>query len=185
MQLVCMAAFLAGCAGPRRTPVEVDPATLSDDAFLHYLADVPVVTVDEAYRAMLILADGEDTTKSFEEREAKLIERGVARRAWGLKRENVIDHGSVAAMVAKVLRLKGGVNRLIFGSMGLGDRRYATRELIYRDMLPEGPDYTAMRGGVMVALVSKADTYMQEHGIYESEKIELGEEEEARRLGGE
>ena len=43
---------------PRKTEPSVNAATLSDDAFQAYLATLDVVTVDETFRAMLILADG-------------------------------------------------------------------------------------------------------------------------------
>lgn len=171
--------LLAGCANPRHTPPAVDPATLSDDAFTHYLAGAPVVTVDEAYRAMLILADGEDKSKTFAEREQELVSRGIASAAWKLQPDNVIDQGAVAAMVCRVLHLKGGINLIIFGSFGLGDRRYANRELIFREMLPSAPDYMPVRGGTLLALTTKADAYMTEHGLFQAPAIKLGTEHEA------
>ncbi|MCK6484732.1 MAG: hypothetical protein HUU22_15365 [Phycisphaerae bacterium] len=178
-------AFVAGCAAPRKTAPPVDPATLSDDGFLHYLAEVPLVTTDEAYRAMLILADGEDTCKSFEERRDKLVQRQIVNPAWDLQPDHVIDRGSVAAMVCKICRLRGGLNRVLFASWGLGDRRYANRELVYRDLLDPGTDYVPIKGGQLVALMTKADALMEERGIYETVPVELGGEADAVRIGAE
>src|SRR5262249_10543908 len=135
-------ATVAACTAPRQSQPAVDAKTLPDDAFQSYLATVSLVTVDEAYRAMLILMDGEDTRKTFEERQTKLEERGVARRAWNLHPENVIDIGSVSFMVCKICKIRGGVDMNTIALLGIGDRRYATRELIYRDMVEDVVDYS-------------------------------------------
>lgn len=167
-----------GCLGPRQTRPDADPAALADGEFIHYLATVPIVTADEAYRAMLILADGQDTTKSFDERRAALQERGIARAEWNHVAGNVIDRGAVAAMVCKICKLPGGVNLIVFGGAGLGDRRYATRELIYREMMSNGPDYSPITGGELVAVVTRADDLMATRGLYEGQKLEMPTEEE-------
>jgi hypothetical protein len=173
-------ALAAGCSmAPRQMKPEVDPATLSDGSFFYYLAELPVVTVDETYRAMLILADGEDSSRTFDERRDKLVQRGIVNPAWDMPGDYVIDRGSVAAMICKVCRIKGGVNMMLFGAAGLGDRRYAARELAYLEMLSEGPDYAPIRGGELIGVITKADAYMAEHKIYEADQLELGTEEEA------
>ena len=171
-----MVASLSACAAPRKTEPKVDAKTLSDDGFQVYLADVDLVTVDEGYRAMLILADGEDTCKTFEERKQKLEERGIARPAWNLKETNVIDSGSVAFMVCRICKINGGLNSFLFGSWGLGDRRYALRELVYRDMMDQNVAYQYMTGPALFALIRKADTIMEQKGLYESQKIDLSDE---------
>lgn len=175
--------LFCGCAAPRAVNPEIDAATLSDEGFEHYLAQVDVVTVDEAYRAMLILADGEDGRQSFEERKSALESRGIAKPEWRLEPENVIDTGSVAFMVCKICEIRGGVNMHLLASWGLGDRRYATRELIYRQMLDESVDYQFMRGSDMITLIRKADNLMMEKGLYESQKIDLTDERDRDEKG--
>ena len=167
---------LSGCAAPRAVQPEVDPATLSDDGFEAYIAEVPDVTVDEAYRAMLILADGEDGRENFEQREAELQRRGIARAQWNLKPDDVIDTGSVAYMVCQICQIKGGVSARLFGSWGLGDRRYAVRELVYREMMEEGVDYQFMTGSGLYTLLHKADDLMEKKGLYESAGVDLTDE---------
>ncbi|HUN82640.1 MAG TPA: hypothetical protein VMV81_14140 [Phycisphaerae bacterium] len=167
---------LISCAAPRKSTPAVDPKTLSDDAFEAYLATINVVTVDEAYRAMMILMNGEDKSKSFEERKATLEERGVARSAWGLKPENVIDTGSVAYMICRICKISGGIDMVAFGSLGLGDRRYATRELIYRDMIDDMVDYQYMTGARLVGLLGKADAIMAAKKLYPSKGIDLSDQ---------
>ncbi len=175
--------FAAGCAstpaaneGVASSP-PVDPARLDDADFVHeYLVRRPTVTVDEAYRAMLILADGKDDAKTAEQRRAVLEQRQITRPAWKLDAEQPIDKGSVAYMVCRILRIEGGVNRVIFGSWGPGDRRYALRELVYRRMMADAPAYRYITGAELAALLREADQYMQKKGMYQAESVELGAE---------
>ncbi|MCB9854978.1 MAG: hypothetical protein H6818_04765 [Phycisphaerales bacterium] len=164
------------CVGPRPTQPRVDSSTLTDDGFQFYLNEVDLVTVDEAYRAMLILADGADTSENFAEREQKLVDRGVARSAWELQPDHVIDSGSVAFMVCRICDLKGGLNDRLIGWSGLGDRRYALRELIYRQMIDDSVDYQYMTGAAMFALMRKADALRAKKGLYESKGVDLTDE---------
>jgi hypothetical protein len=163
---------------------ERDPATLPDECFQAYLADVDLVTVDEAYRAMLILADGEDPGKTFDERREKLVARGIAKAEWDLQPENVIDSGSVAYMICQICRIQGGVNMNLFSRVGLGDRRYALRELIYREMIPEDVvNYQYLTGAAMIAMMAKADELMAKKGLYETQVIELSDETDRDAAG--
>lgn len=174
---------ISGCAQPRQGEPETDPSQLSDDGFQVYIARAPLITVDEAYRAMLILADGEDTSKTFDERREKLESRGIAKAAWRLQAENVIDAGSLAYMVCRICKISGGINATLFGSWGLGDRRYALRELIYRQMVDEMIDYQYVTGADLHGLMRKADGLMMEKGLYESENIDLTDERDRDEHG--
>ncbi len=159
-------------------------AQLSDEGFQAYLVEVELVTVDEAYRAILILSDGEDTAASFDERRQDLESRGIARSAWNLEPVNVIDTGSVAYMVCRVCEIAGGVNTHLFGRLGLGDRRYALRELLYREMIEDTVEYQYMTGAAFSSLLAKADALMEEKGLYETEVIDLSDETDRDEFGG-
>ncbi len=163
----------AGCGAPRGWQPDVDPNSLADVEFQAYLADAPVVTVAEGFRAMLILADGEDTCKTFEDRRAKLEERGIARPAWKLEPDHMLDKGTLAYMIRQICRIHGGINLNVFGSIGLGERRYALREMIYEDIMAESADFAVVRGGELVSAMSKADAWMQKNRLYEVEPLEL------------
>jgi len=168
-----LALALAGCVPPHRDPPSVDPNTLGDVEFQSYLATAPLVTVDEAYRAVLILADGEDTSKSFEERREKLESRGIARPSWHLSPEAIIDRGTLAWMICKICHIYGGVDLLVFGTLGVGDRRYAMRELIYEKIMDEGSAYWYVQGDELVAVLAKADEFMRKTKVYDSTINEL------------
>ncbi len=168
------ASVLAGCAAPAKPSGQINPAQLDDATFLAYLADQPLVSVDEAYRATLILADGEDTCTSHEQRREKLTQRGVLRPQWGLQPDQCIDKGSAAFMIAEVCGITGGLNRILLGSWGLGDRRYAYRELMDRGLITGGVDYQLITGGELTALLAKADEFMADRRMYPAASADLG-----------
>lgn len=176
LSTVTAGSLFIGCAAPRQWQPTVNPSELSDVGFQAYLSEAPMVTVDEAYRAMLILADGEDNSANFDERKQKLESRGIARSAWGLQPENVIDTGSVAFMVCRICQIHGGINMNLFGSWGLGDRRYALRELVYREVMDEAVHYEYVSGPAMAAILRRADTLMEQRGLYPSQGVNLSDE---------
>ena len=138
-----------------------------------HLADQPLVTVSDAYRAVLILADGTEANRSFAERQARLTERGIIRSAWNLEADDYIDRGSVAFMIAKVAGVTGGINRVMLGSWGLGDRRYALRELQYRGLIAGGTDYAYLSGGEMLGILHRADAHLAETGSHDTPPLAL------------
>jgi len=154
-----------GCATPKRTfqPAQ-DPNTLNEIEFVHYLAALPTVSMDEAYQAMLLLADGENSATDFDQRRSILVSRGVVRESWGLGLDDVLDKGTLAYMIVKTCKLSGGVNDALLGSWGLGDRRYALRTAIWHEMMPYGVPYHAVTGGELLAAITTAAEYLEPEG---------------------
>ena len=182
IRLFCGVAIFATCGSLGCTQtLRVEQADAGEkanvDAFLHdHLEKQSMVTVAEAYRAMLMLADGEDKYTDFDARRQALESRGIARAEWGLRREACIDRGSVAYMVCQVIKLRGGINFNLFGRLtGVGDRRYAVRELAYVEIMEPAAPYRYITGGELVDVVAKADRYMAEHGMYPQESADIKE----------
>lgn len=175
--LLLLLVGLGGCTATFRSEQADAGERVDVDTFLHeHLQRQSMVTVAEAYRAMVILADGDDSYTNFDDRASSLEQRGIARKSWSLTRDACIDRGAVAYMACRVMQLKGGVNRIVFGELGLGERRYAVRELVYRDMLRPAPDYQYLTGGELVDLMAKCDRYMAEHGVYPQAAVDIGDE---------
>jgi|GEM_PF-1313164 len=175
VMLVLAAAFgPVGCTHIQR-PDQADQADKIDvDELLHeQLQAEPMVTVAETCRVMLVLADGEDPYNNHEERTALLEQRGIIRPEWQLQREDCIDNGTVAYMVCKILKRRGGVNRELFGNLGIGDRRYAIRELVYMELMSPAPPYRYISGAELVDLVGKADRYMADHQMYVQKPVDI------------
>ena len=164
----------AGCSQIKRPEQADQSEKVEIDELLHeQLQNESMVTVAEAYRVMLVLADGEDRYKSFEERQAALEGRGLVRPEWGLQRDDCIDKGSVAYMVCKILNHRGGLDLALLGAAGIGDRRYALRELVDLQLTPSAPAYRYITGAELVDLAGKADRYMAAHGMYEKQTLDM------------
>lgn len=179
MVLACGAGMLslAGCSQIER-PEQAQAGEKADaGAFLHeHLPAQSMVTVAEAYRAMVMLAEGEDKYGSFAGREEYLLSRRIIRPDWKLQRDSAIDRGSVAYMLMRILNVRGGVNWNVYGQLGIADRRYAVRELAYRNIMADTPPYRLISGAELVDIIAKADAAMADRGAYTQEKVDVVEQ---------
>ncbi|HUU85928.1 MAG TPA: hypothetical protein VM243_20715 [Phycisphaerae bacterium] len=167
-----LAIMLTGCAAPRRFEPAQNPDALPATSFLHYLATVPVVSVEEGCRAILLVTDGKEQYTTHDERYAELLRRGFARRAWRLRPGDMLDKGTLAYLACKVCNLPGGVNTLLFGRWGLGDRRYALKEVAAEGIMSYDVSYRVVRGGELLTTLTKIDAYLAEHQRYEWDRQE-------------
>jgi hypothetical protein len=176
---LCSAAvFLAalgttGCSMPRRYEPKIDPGELDGTTFLHYLGTVPVASFDEGCRAVLLLADGQESYATHQERYAELVRRGIVRDGWGLQEGDILDKGTLAYMAFRTCRLPHSVNTLLFGSWGLGDRRYAMKAAAAAGLMRYDVPEHAVRGGELLAVLGRMDAYMAEQGQYEWDRADV------------
>jgi hypothetical protein len=162
--VTAFAALLAGgCAHHREFQPQVEPETLSETQYLHYLSSVPTVTFAEGCRAMIIAADGADHYSTHEERYAALRERDIVRDGWELDAGQSLDVSTMAFMATRICKLRPSVCSTIFGSWGLGDRRYAHKQAAAAELLPYEPSYKFVTGGELLYTVAKVDDYLAKH----------------------
>lgn len=153
--------LLSGCAAKDRTfrpGVEVD--RLGDMEFTHYLASVPVASVDEGMRATLLLTGDSTRWPAYHDRRAELLRRGTVRERWRLRKDAPLDLGTLAYMLRSTCSIPRGVNDVLFGSWGAGDRRYAIRACTSAGVLPYGRSGDVVTGGQLLAAVTAADNYL-------------------------
>ncbi len=151
-------AFLA-CSAPRRTWIPLRPADQIDESsFLHYLARVPVVTVDEGARAVLMLIGPTDPEASFEQRWSELERLGAVREGWGCVPEDTLDKGTLAHMLARICKLPIGPNDWVSATLGLGDRRYALRSCVYHGLMAQGIPQDPVTGGELLSALIAAES---------------------------
>ncbi len=180
--------FLTGCT-QKRTNIAATQSSAKSSAknitkdcqgldeldFLDCMVRKPKCTVADAVRAVCILNVGGDVGKNYHQRYEYLKERGIVRDSWKLRPNQWIDRGTLAYMLLKTAGIKGGVNMFLFASVGLGDRRYAYREMLYRELMEDGVAYNYVSGPELVTTVGKVDRYMQDTGKYSpSQEVQLG-----------
>ncbi len=151
-------ALVAGCAAPRRTfQPPHDPATLDDTAFVHYLATVPVASVDEGLRAVLMLTGPTSQWPTFEERRAELLRLGALRPEWELEANQILDKGTLAYMLRVLCRLPHGLSEVLAKATHLGSRRYALKTCIDEGMLPYATAEEPVTGAELLGALTKAE----------------------------
>lgn len=156
-----------GCATPKRRFVPtVDPNSLPAHVFVHYLATVPVATVDEGCRAVLMLtADGEKA-KSFPERRVVLQRLGAWHASWSIEGDQVLDQGTLAYMLRVLCAMPHGVSESLLGGWGATARRYALRTCTHEGVLPYGQPHQPVSGGMLQSAVNRAESYISDRAAY-------------------
>ncbi len=159
--VTAIAAMLSGgCAHYREFQPQVEPETYSETQFLHYLSSVPTVTFAEGCRAMLIATDGADHFGNHDERYAALRDRDIVRDSWELDPEQSLDVSTMAFMATKICDIPPSVCSTVFGSWGLGDRRYAHKQASAAQLIPYEPSYKFVTGGELLFTVAKIDDHL-------------------------
>lgn len=147
-----------GCTLPRRTFEPVcDPAQLDDVGFVHYLATVPTLTVEEGVRAVLLLRGSTSQWPTYELQSAELLRLGALSDRWTLRAGDTLDKGSLAFMLRTVCRLPRSFNELLATSTGLLQRRYALKNCVDRGLLSHGLPTDPVTGGEMLSTLTTAE----------------------------
>ena len=145
----------AGCTQRTMSDTSLvdDPAVLADQTeFVDRLRDRYSVTNHDAIHGLILLADGEDTLTSYEDRVATAKERGWLMPDWSRPANESARIGDIAQGVCVITDIRGGLTMGMIGP----HPRYATRELIYLEMMPERGDQQSIRGLEYVELMLKA-----------------------------
>ena len=159
--VMCLVSVV-GCAAPIRTfEPEQNPDALSDTAFLHYLPTAPVASVDEGFRAVLLLVDEDLTCSAFEERRIELIRRGAVRASWNINPDQVLDKGLLAHMLVTLCDMPRSLCQRLFSPIGACAKRYALKTCHREGVLPYGLSYEPITGGELLGAVSRAETYLE------------------------
>lgn len=151
----------SGCATPkRRFQPTVQPNALPAHVFVHYLATVPVATVDEGCRAVLLLtADGEKAG-SFPERRVVLQRLGAWHPSWSIEGDRVLDQGTLAYMLRVLCAMPHGLSETLLGGWGASAKRYALRTCTHEGVLPQGQPHQPVSGGMLQSAINRAEIYI-------------------------
>jgi len=156
--LICA---LTGCASrPRAFQPPQSPALMEDAAFLHYLATVPVVNVDEGMRAVLLLKGPSSNWPVYDDRRAELLQMGAFQIHWKLEADDALDKGTLAYMLRVLCRLPRSFTELASLPTGVLDRRYALKTCVYEEILPYSTAREPVTGGELLSALTKAEGRM-------------------------
>ena len=157
---MCAFVLLCGCVAPaRRWQPETPPDDLDDLPYVHYLSRVPVVTVDEGMRAVLMLRGSTRQWPTFEQRQEELRRLGAVKDAWGLEHDQILNKGTLAYMLRTVCALPKSLSEVLAAPTGLGDRRYALRTCVDQGVLPYGRAADPVSGGELLTALTGAERF--------------------------
>ncbi len=162
---VALLLLQVNCIAPRRVNAPpVDPSTLDDTAFLHYLATVPTVTVAEGVRGVGLLDGPTQQPATFEDRCTRLEQIGAIKQGWRLQPHDTLDKGTLAYMLTAICKTPRSLSETASAVTRLGDRRYALKTCIDEGLLPYGLAHEAVTGGELVSALSKSERYLLDDG---------------------
>ena len=156
MLLAVAAAGLVGCQTGGMTAG--DAALAADEGSPGYfdrVSSLPSVSENDALRGMLMLLDGEDSCRTFQERVEALQQRGIVDGGWRFEAGRPLTRGKLAYMVCQASGVPGGVILLVGGP----NQRYCLREMQYRGLMSDGDMFNKVTGMEFVAVLTRADTY--------------------------
>jgi len=150
-------AALAVCLAA--APAWADTSAESDAQFFMLLACKPAATLGDGYRAVALLVRGDNQLTDQAACRKFLVERSIARAAWGDDLKAPLSKGRLAYLVCQALGLKGGLTMRLIGPT----ERYCLLECAYLNLMVGGTDYKHVTGVELVSVIDRADRYRAEH----------------------
>lgn len=135
-------------------------AGLDDTTFLHALANVPVVTVDEGMRGIVMLVGEHSRRGTFESLFERCRRRGAVKVEWDLRSGQLLDKGTLAYMLRTICKLSPSLGEQFAERTGLGDRRYALKTCMHEGLMQHGLPHEPVTGGELLSAITRAERFL-------------------------
>ena len=161
---LCIAAavvLLAGChelkpgKAVRKELSGSDPQAQLE--FWHELADEPIASNDQAFRALLLYLDDKDDAANYDARVATLRTRNLLPTDFAEPAEAGVTRGTFAYALMRLLNEKGGLTTRVFGI----HPRYAVRELQFLEVLPPSTPNQGLSGNDVVGIIGRVEDFQR------------------------
>jgi len=131
---------------------ELPAAAGRDSAQLAYdLSQKTWCTNDEACSLILMLMEGEDSCRNFDERIVALAAKGLADAGWDIAADQPVTKGTLAYMLCRALDIRGGVMMHL-----LNNRRYSYRQAVAEGLMVKGAEWEPLTGPEVVGIIGRA-----------------------------
>lgn len=159
MGVLCLTCLI-GCS--QSSQIIVSPETTlqtgeSSAAYLDRISSLDTVSQNDAMRGILLLLEGKDPTETFGERVKILTDRGIVSKNWSFNSNRSVTRGKLAYMIYQACNISGGVIVRLTGP----SQRYCLRELQYQGFISRGAGYCSVSGMEFVAVITRADAFIQ------------------------
>lgn len=147
--------------------------------FWHSLSQRPVTSNDEAFHALLLYLDGQDSASGYEQRVELLTQRGVLPEGFDRPGNEAVQRGTLAVALVKAAQIKGGVMMRLIGPT----ERYAVRELQYVGVFPPSGTHQTFSGGEFLDVLGRIEDY-QLRANFKASAQQLSAHEGSSSTGG-
>ncbi len=145
--------------------------------FWHSLNDKKLISNDEAFHGALLFYCGEDHSKNYDERVWRLKEDGFLPDSFSGADNEAITRGQLAALLAKMVELDGGVMMRIFGPTP----RYALKEMVALRIFPTSSSQQVLNGAQYLEIMGRVEDYQINADLKaNAEKLDASTQEQAQ-----
>ncbi|MFM1831450.1 MAG: hypothetical protein RLZZ558_1790 [Planctomycetota bacterium] len=151
--LLLVATLAAGCRPyvMSNSAVEQYPGADDELDFLAAVERMPAVTNNDALHGFFLLQDGSDPHADFESRVAEGRRRGWFPMGTPTRANEAAKIGWMATAGCRVMDVRGGLSMNLLGPLP----RFATRELVYMEILPLRTENQILTGGEFVDYLNR------------------------------
>lgn len=143
--LVLGALALPGCKGRQvaeSSAVDQFPGVDQDIEFMEKVESMNAVTNNDMLHALLLVSNGVDPARDYEERVILARQKGWVPKDWDKPANESASWGDIAVAGCRLGGIEGGLTMRVFGPSG----RYCLRELESRGIMPTRTDYQSLSG---------------------------------------
>ena len=153
---------LAAAGGCERSRVEDSavarfPRSTQELDFIDALMKQVVVTNGDALHGLISFADGADLATTYEGRVEVAKRKGWLPKDWSRPAEESAQVGWIAVAGCRILDIKGGLTMRLTGPTP----RYATKELVFMDVLPLRTENQSLSGKEFVDLLNRLERFQK------------------------
>jgi hypothetical protein len=152
-------AVACGCERSRveDSAVERFPRSTQELDFIDALMNQVVVTNGDALHGLISFADGADLATTYEGRVEVAKRKGWIPAGWDRPAEESAQVGWIAVAGCRILDIKGGLTMRLSGPTP----RYATKELVFMDIIPLRTENQSLSGKEFVDLLNRLERFQK------------------------
>jgi hypothetical protein len=157
--IAAAALALAACERSRveDSAVERFPRGTQELDFIDALNNQVVVTNDDALHGLISFADGTDLSTTYEGRVEVAQRKGWLPAGWSRPGDESAQVGWMAVAGCRILGVKGGVTMRLTGPTP----RYATKELVFMDVIPLRTENQSLSGKEFVDYLNRLERFQR------------------------
>jgi hypothetical protein len=157
--IAAAALALAACERSRveDSAVERFPRGTQELDFIDALNGQVVVTNDDALHGLISFADGTDLSTTYEGRVEVAKRKGWLPSGWSRPGDESAQVGWMAVAGCRILGVKGGVTMRLTGPTP----RYATKELVFMDVIPLRTENQSLSGKEFVDYLNRLERFQR------------------------